>query len=212
MYTLIPSKYLWLFFGLLAVSIFVIMNPESADPIILCLTAYKAASLAFIIVLIFGQTPLFPYVCRLPGIRNIFPNLDGLWIATLYSNWPEIAKRLDPPANASTAPKMGKILIVQRFFTIKMILDMDDNYTKSHTIFIRPRRCPLSDRLHLYYIYEAQTKVPVETDSGSHNGAGNLEIKQEAGEIKIDGVYWTNRNWTKGLNTAGHITLERSPK
>lgn len=212
MYTLIPFKYWAILFAIVAVAIFVMTVPTDAGFIPLCGTAYRAASFSALFFFILGQTPLFPWICRIPGVNKIFPDLEGIWIATLYSNWPEIAKRLDPPANPNVAPKVGKIRIEQRLFTMKMILDMDDNYTKSHTIFVRPRRCPTSGRLQLHYIYEAQTNVPVETDSASHHGAGSVDIKQDAGKTWMDGVYWTDRNWTKGLNTAGRITLERPAK
>lgn len=212
MYTLIPFKYLAILFAIVAVIIFVITTPTDAGFIPLCSSAYRAATLSALFFFILGQTPIFPLLCRMPGVNKIFPDLEGTWIATFYSNWPEIAKRLDPPANPNAAPNVGKIRIEQRLFTMKMILDMDDDYTKSHTIFVRPRRCPASGRLQLHYIYEAQTSAPVETDSVSHRGAASLDIKQEDGRTSMGGVYWTDRNWTKGHNTAGRVTLERPAK
>lgn len=209
MYTLIPLKHWAIIFAILAVAIFVVLIPENASFAAFSHSAYKAAAFSAFIFFILGETPLFPWLCRIPGVNKIFPVLEGTWIATLYSNWPEIAKRLDPPVTSNVTPKVGKIKIEQRLFTMKMILDMDDNYTKSHTIFVRPRRCSASGRLQLHYIYEAQTIVPVETDSASHFGAASLDIKRENEEISIEGVYWTNRNWAKGLNTAGRITLKR---
>lgn len=209
MYTLIPIKYWAILFAIMALTIFVMTAQIDAGFIPLCGTAYKATSYSALIFIVLGQTQLFPLLCRIPGVNKIFPDLEGTWIATLHSNWSEIAKRLDPPANPNAAPKVGKVRIEQRLFTMKMILDMDDNYTNSHTIFVRPRRCPASGRLQLHYIYEAKTNVPVETDSSSHHGAASLNIIEDAGRTWMEGVYWTDRNWTKGLNTAGHITLER---
>ena len=117
MYTLIPLKYWAIIFAIMAFAIFLITVPTDAGFIPLCGTAYRAASLSAIIFVVLGQTPLFPLLCRIPGVNKIFPDLEGAWDATLYSNWPEIAKRLDPPANSNVAPKIGKILIEQRLHT-----------------------------------------------------------------------------------------------
>jgi hypothetical protein len=54
------------------------------------------------------------------------------------------------------------------------------------------------------------TKVPVATDSDCHEGAGSLMVEGHGNDIWMEGVYWTNRNWHLGLNTAGKITLHRA--
>ena len=84
-----------------------------------------------------------------------------------------------------------------------MFLDTKDSYSNSRTILAGVAKDPVSERCRLIYVYENTTPDPEQTDTEFHLGAAVLTLKDENGEGVLEGPYWTNRNWTKGLNTAG---------
>lgn len=75
---------------------------------------------------------------------------------------------------------------------------------------MRVTRDPEDASVILHYLYRNTTKVPVASDSDCHDGAANLMVEGIGSGIWMEGVYWTNRNWHQGLNTAGKITLRRT--
>lgn len=162
-------------------------------------------------VAVIGQTPLFPLLCRLPVVRSWFPPIDGQWKASLQSNWPAIQQRsLSGSAPVALAPVPATVTIIARLFFIRMNLASDNRYSTSKTVFVRASRDPEDGSVTLHYLYRNTTKVPETTDSDSHDGAANLCVEGRGADIWLEGVYWTNRNWHIGLNTAGKITLRRA--
>ena len=174
--------------------------------------ASSSVTFVSLVVVFVGQTPIFPALCRLPLVRSWFPPIDGEWIATLESNWPVIKRLVDPNSTfVLNGPTQARITIISRLFFIRMNLVTDSRYSTSKTIFVRVMRDEHDASAQLYYVYRNTTLTPAETDSGSHNGAACLDIHVEKnGEIWMDGAYWTDRNWVKGMNTAGKITLRRN--
>jgi len=85
------------------------------------------------------------------------------------------------------------------------------DYSNSKTISVRVTRDHEDSAVRLYYLYENTTLKPLDSDSDRHYGAACLDLKEmDSGQAYLEGVYWTNRNWHKALNTAGKITLKRS--
>ncbi|WP_133121909.1 hypothetical protein [Pleomorphomonas carboxyditropha] len=162
-------------------------------------------------VTLVGQSPFFALLCRLPLVRNWFPPIDGEWKAILESNWPAIQQRACP--GAASVPLVAvpaTVTIIARLFYIRMNLISDSRYSTSKTIFVRATRDPEDGSVTLHCHYENTTKVPETTDSSSHYGAANLCVERQGDNIWLEGVYWTNRNWHLGLNTAGKMTLRRA--
>ena len=131
----------------------------------------------------------------------------------LHSNWNKIAERsaLD---YSSPKPLRGTAKITVRLLHVRMRFESDNKYTRSKTTAVHVSRDPEDGDLTLSYIYKADTPTPVETDSGSHYGSATLRfVPKGEGGPKFDGWYWTNRNWEKGLNTAGTAVLlpEKDP-
>ena len=172
--------------------------------------ASGAVSLSALAVSLVGQSLLFPLLCRLPLVRNWFPPIDGEWKALLESNWPAILQRAQPGSSpVQLAPVAAKVTIITRLFYIRINLTSDDRYSMSKTIFVRATRDAEDGSIILHYVYQNSTKVPQATDSDCHDGAANVAVERHGDEIWLEGVYWTNRNWHLGLNTAGKITLRR---
>jgi hypothetical protein len=163
-----------------------------------------------LLVTIAGQTALFPFLCRLPGLRSRFPDIDGEWFAELESNWPIIQHQLGVE-KVEVQPNLirAKIAIRARLFFIYMNLESDDRYSTSKTIFVQAARDALDGSFQLNYIYQNQTLRPTDGDASVHHGAASLSFHNDPTQPWMQGVYWTDRNWTKGLNTAGRITLRR---
>ena len=168
----------------------------------------KAATIGGVLVWFFGQTPIFPMVCRLPVLRNVFPDIDGEWVGENHSNWPTIAQRsgLDVPPNGGIT-RVG-VTFKARLLTVTMRLASETRYSEFKTIFVKVARDEDHGDVRLWYLYENSTKKPETTDSERHFGGAYVDIQQRAGETELDGS-WKNRNWEKGLNTAGRIVLRR---
>ena len=215
MYQILGVQRALTYFGLLSAAVFAIwakFDPPSDWTSISAIwkLASGAVTVAALIVTVFGQTPLFPLICRLPLIRSWLPPLDGEWKATLESNWPVIQQRAKPDEPPSPLIVVGaKVTIRARLFYLRMNLVSDDRYSISKTIFVRPSRDPEDGSVQLHYVYENSTIHPKATDSGAHCGAASMTVQTDGGGIWLEGTYWTNRNWHLGMNTAGKITLRK---
>lgn len=203
-------------FGILCLIIFLLVYNMQV-PVLLAgpvPTLWRAVSssvaLGSLSIYILGQTPLFPWLCRLPVISTYLPPIEGEWDVHLKSNWDVIQKRLELGDGAQLFTKTGKINIKARFFNISMEFVSEDNYSVSKTINVAVRPSDHLGLFELSYIYINHTIVPYSTDTDQHTGAARVLVKKVGDDLMMDGTYFTNRNWTKGLNTAGTVTLTRS--
>ncbi|MBD8577554.1 hypothetical protein IFU04_25285 [Pseudomonas syringae] len=171
--------------------------------------ASASVSVATMLVLGMGQTALFPKICKFPIVRKFFPPIDGDWQVTIQSNWSQVGQLVGLPVSESLFSKQGKITITSRLFSVQMKFQGDDNYSKSSTTVVGVRRDPEHGTIELNYSYHNVTRNPEATDSGCHYGSARIEVHDDAKGLTLEGEYWTNRNWNKGLNTAGLILFER---
>lgn len=165
--------------------------------------------IATVVLLSGGQTPLFPKICKLPLVRKYFPPIDGVWQVTIRSNWNMVRQIIGKPIGDALFVKQGKITITSRLFSVRMNFQSDDKYSKSSTTIVGVRRDPEHGNIELNYSYHNITRNPEVTDSSCHYGSARVEVHDDKEGITLDGEYWTNRNWNKGLNTAGMIFFER---
>ncbi len=159
-----------------------------------------------------GQTKAFPLVCRWPLISIVMPDIDGTWTGVLHSNWPRVQQRAPLNANTETVallPVKITVQITARFLFVHLRLSSENEYSRSKTIMVRPVKDPQDGRVGLHYIYENDTASPKTTDCDRHFGAARLDLHGAPGNQTLSGLYWTNRNWSAALNTAGTITLLR---
>jgi hypothetical protein len=215
MYQLIDIGRALTWFGLLCAGAFaafaVIAPPQDlTSPLEWWRLASSAVTACGVLVVLVGQTPIFPRLCRLPLLRDWFPPLEGEWRATVQSNWPMIKERLDASSPAAPPITTAKISIQARLFHLRLHFASEDRYSTSTTVFVRASRNEAGGAVQLQYIFRNTTNVPVATDSDSHYGAAILTVERDHDEIWLEGVYWTNRNWHKGLNTAGKISMRRA--
>lgn len=151
-----------------------------------------------------GQSPLFPKICRYPPLKWFFYDIDGKWKGENRSNWPRIETR-DP--NAALLTIDSNVEIEARLLHINVHLRSNNEYSISDTLFVRIRK--VDGKPQLIYAYRNRTNNPKVTDEQSHLGAAMLDIVGDGTDMRLKGPYWTNRNWNRGLNTAGELELRR---
>ena len=163
-----------------------------------------------------GQTFVFPWLCSLPGVWRLFPNINAEYAVEISSNWSIIEARsagrepdISPAGDPSLFNRVGKARISARLTRIDMILTMDDKYLTSETLTFSVQRHRGERKPVLFYVYDSHVSAPKSTDSQRHLGAARISIPLERRPKVLEGNYWTDRNWHQGLNTAGHIRLTR---
>jgi len=156
----------------------------------------------FVAVLANGRA--FPWCCRLRWARGLVPDLAGEWVGELQSNWPRIsAREAENVGDIALLPRPAKAKFTANLFTVCMELVTDDRYSKSRTFATSLTKDPTTGNILLSYLYENETLDPKSSDVSIHQGAAKLALRREGNELILEGPYWTNRAWNKGLNTAG---------
>jgi hypothetical protein len=171
----------------------------------------SGATAAAMVLFGLGGSGLFPWFCRRRMLQGIFPDLDGTWRGTLESNWPQISAHL-PGATPATAlqPVAATLRVKARLLSISVTLETDTRYSDSETVLVGIGKNN-GDVPFLTYVYQNRTPNPQPSDTGFHYGAARLELRDEDGVPTLRGPYWTNRNWEKGLNTAGAAVFRKLP-
>ncbi|HLO78616.1 MAG TPA: hypothetical protein VK196_19345 [Magnetospirillum sp.] len=159
-----------------------------------------------------GETAAFPWLCRHTPLQLLFPDLEGAWEATTDSNWPVVSQLLPADQRPAIRPDKTKLDVVvrARLSHVSMTMESHDRYSKSQTLLVGLRKDETTGGVRMHYVYLNETKRPQDTDTSVHRGAAYLDLCFDKGVVtRMEGVYWTDRNWPKGLNTAGTITIAR---
>lgn len=155
-----------------------------------------------------GQSFLFPWICRQRFIRDLAPDISGDWRATLHGNWPTIAALTgDDPG--TEGPTTADIRVVARLLRVKIKFRSDTKYSKSKSVSVSVQRDEDDSDVRIYYTYENTTEDPLSSDCSHHYGSAYVDVRGVGDGMSLEGLYWTNRNWTTGRNTAGRITWTR---
>lgn len=183
-----------------------------ANPVTLTDWAKGVSSISFVLSLIIialGQTVIFDKICPLFKI----PNLTGLWVGENRSNWPRVdalAKGKKKLKKIELQSVPCEVKITSRLLTIKINYGSKSGYTRSTEKLAIPTK-DKNGQFRLEYVFEASTDEPLITDASDHLGAATLELKKNPDDtLSLSGPYWTNRNWHKGLNTAGIIRISKT--
>lgn len=213
MYRAIGAQKFVTYFGFAVGAVFVILwlIEAPSSPTAVWRQFSLAASVIGAVALLVGQTPLFPWLCRRTPLRQMFPDIDGSWRAELHSNWPTISQTVGLEAEA--VPTIGRVTIKARLFTVKLryrAISPVADYLTSKTRSVSIERDPEDGVIRLFYIFEAEVRTPADTDTSHHYGAAYLDLLNDPTDVaSYSGVYWTNRKWVEGLNTAGTIDIRR---
>lgn len=149
--------------------------------------------------------------------RWVFPDLNGVWVGSTKSNWPTIERMLRAAqahealaeADLAGVPPQEDAIAVEikaSLFAVRINAALSSTEGTSHTLTARPRLNADSGRLHITYVYEQSVPVPKLTDEGLHIGAADVQLDWDD-PTAAEGVYWTQRRWSLGLNTAGRVSL-----
>ena len=128
--------------------------------------------------------------------KNIGPDLRGNWSARIsYVN-----------AGGDKSEKELFFDIKMTLFDFSMSMHGDDSYSISNVVASKIVRDDLMGSFVLYYMFESEVAMPLETDVANFQGSAKLRIGVD--EVLI-GSYWTNRNYQNRKQTAGPIRLEK---
>lgn len=142
----------------------------------------------------------FPFLGRVLH-KAVCPNLNGKWLGEVHSNYiDEDGKKI---------VKEVELIIKADLFGFNLALRSLDDYQGSKIIQSELYRDPRTGTFYLSYIFEASVPIPKETDDRVFEGAAKLEIIITEENTFLKGIYWTNRAWQRGTNTAGLITMKQ---
>jgi hypothetical protein len=185
--------------------------PQLADLHLNLISATVLAATGFVALI--GGTGFFAVLCRCAGLWRIFPDIGGEYSVEISSNWNLIQDRTlsDTEDSVARAPfvKTGTLSIKADLFRVQLALKMDDGYLTSDTVACSMVPSGGGGRPSLYYVFRSEVAAPAQTDSNTHFGAARIPIPVGKMPAILEGDYWTNRNWHRGLNTAGRIRLTR---
>lgn len=157
---------------------------------------------------------------RFPKLNEwVFPDLNGIWLGETKSNWP-IIENLRNAAAASESTNLESIeksalkataiafRIQADWFRIRIWARTDGVNGSAESLLVKASKNVRNREFEISYLYEQKTPIPKPTDSDVHPGAAMLGILP--GETsKLIGEYWTRRNWARGMNTAGILSLHQ---
>lgn len=157
--------------------------------------------------------------------RNVYPDLNGLWVGKIKSNWSVIQKLREAASSESELDLMALdavplqdidavMQIKAGLFGIRIRAQFgrsspNQNHNTSSSLFVLPSKDVGEDVLCLSYLYEQSTPNPALIDEGVHYGAARVAYSMQGEKEWLSGDYWTKRRWREGMNTAGIISLER---
>lgn len=203
-------------------ALFYLHNPT--NPLDMFKLASQAASWAALSIIVIGQTFVFRLIWQIPLCQTLFfPYIHGKWAGTISSNWSVISKLREAATDSNNAvsiddidyrslggyTKPAEVEIKASLLTVTMKLIPQDAYSDSFTVFVKPVKDGENGYPRLYYMYRSSVRVPESTDAHVHFGAAWLDIQKEEKNLVLKGVYWTDREWTKGINTAGELNAKK---
>ena len=179
---------------------------------------------------VFFVTPLWRLVWCVPIFgswlaERIFPDLNGEWEVTIHSNWPVIGRMLEASRSAAgarfdpdkqptelLAGTSYRAKIEQGWRSVDLVVTNPDGkeaLQESRTISF-DLLAPEAGKPHrIAYVFHQENRAQgrAATDVDDFEGAAVLSVSADA--RTLSGPYFTNRNWAKGLNTAGRIEMKK---
>jgi len=123
--------------------------------------------------------------------RKFCPDFNGKWKGRIESNYgggTTIDFPIEIEANFFSVEMRGKTTIGRTYANYCRITRTEDG-------------C-----FELEYMFKGINDTPSETDDSFYEGAARLRV-MDVSTMYMKGVFWTNRCWQNGKNTAGVIEL-----
>ena len=154
---------------------------------------------------------VWKWIWSIPGLsglldRKVCPNLNGTWAGYIE------AKYTDEQGDPMQIRKEVEMVIEATFLGFDISLRSVDGYQRSSVIQSDIFKDPRNGAFYLSYVFESIVDQPKPMDDSKFDGAGKLHVKFSKNGIELVGVYWTNRAWQRGMQTAGTISLSRRKK
>lgn len=128
--------------------------------------------------------------------KTLCPDFNGVWEVVVESNFSNGTKVKVP------------VKIEADFFNIRMRTKTTVGRTFSN--YCRVIRTE-DDEFELEYMFTGKNDNPSVGDDTSYDGAARVRVIN-IDTMEMKGVFWTNRGWHEGNNTAGSICFEKSEK
>ena len=229
MYQIIPIRYLALAAAWVTVTIIFALSSITSLAVIPDQARY-AVLIVDILLLVLTLKPVWRFLWRaIPLLNNWFPDLNGEYDVELRHNWPiqqrmldaaaGRAEKFDPLLQETVKPDFGKTEIRASidlsfyWVRVKMWSHNPSNpagvIENSRTLATNLIRACDGQPNRIAYIYQQKNRRDrlAVTDDTVFEGAALLSIEADGGYL--NGEYWTNRAWQKGLSTAGQIIFRR---
>lgn len=122
-----------------------------------------------------------------------FPNLNGTWLGSIYSDW------VNPETGAKPEPIPVMLTINQSFFHVSCVMHTEEMRSNSYAEGFMID----SDRQikQIAYSYTSRPRLSLTERSIPHDGTSVFQIIEKPA-LKLNGRYWTERL------TKGEISLE----
>lgn len=184
----------------------------------------KAMGGAGIILFVLGNYRVINRVWTACPALNAWmaPNLNGTYELKTSSNWSiQQAMLAALKGDAPQSATYQELFQVAGTLRIKMgLLRLRVKYTPAQVGTSRSRSDVVAASIRLdeqtatwelHYVYRSFVSEPNrDTDSQVYFGAARFEIPRSGRPPDtLNGSYWTNRSWEKGINTAGNATATR---
>jgi hypothetical protein len=207
--------------GLIVLQVFQGVQPLQA--------AQRGVSWSALAVTLFVTTPIWRLLWLIPFFQKRAPMLDGAWTGVVSSNWSIVeaikdaakqqgAPALDVDAAGAALPCLTQVEVIATirtgFFTITMALEsLAGRYQTSSLKVVELKPGTDGANPSLNYIFEGRVLQPRPGDVSCFDGAGVLSVRAEPKVgLAMEGPTWTNRAWSRGLNTAGVFRVTRDAR
>lgn len=202
--------------------------PEAISAILNSARFIALAVAAF--VTLFFWNPVWRFFWKLPLIGALladkfFPDINGDWKITVESNWPTVdamrqaardnsSDRFDVLDENATFPSLskykfnGRIEQSWRSTSLEIFPNPAGPLNDSRTLAVDLIQGTDSEPKRIAWVFRQTNKAQIEaTDEDNFLGAALLRV---ISKDELDGYYWNNRSWRKGLNAAGLIKMTRA--
>lgn len=192
MWDIFPSNVKYGLSAVTTILLYLFFNQCLEQPLIRSIS-YTITAIT-ILAWIFGKF-LWKYV-YIDFFKNKFcPDFNGKWLGTIESNF-----------NGGTSVQFP-ITIEADFFSIRM--KGNTTVGRTYANYCKVIRTD-DDCFELEYMFKGMNDTPSETDTSSYEGAARLRVV-DVQTMEMKGVFWTNRCWQNGKNTAGVLELKKKP-
>ncbi|WP_270375765.1 hypothetical protein [Marinicauda sp. Alg238-R41] len=141
--------------------------------------------------------------------KTLLPDLNGIWEGEISSNYSRIEAAHQGKAADGVALKVVPIRLRIKHSLLAFSMSGKTPDTDGDTVSsIAGLYKNAAGEWSIDYIYDQTVASPKQTDENWHKGAASLKLSEDGS--RLEGVFWTRRQWHLAKNTAGTVKLNRS--